>query len=224
MNELIEDFVSRLIEEGETISKNFKKGDTIIYQGEKLNHIFFLEKGECYRKSLTDNGEELIYDVRTVESGIHRLLGVLILYSTTKISTTSFIAKTDCTCYRITEAQFVSYVNDHPDILHELIRISVNNNDLLDLKYHLRISGKAANQLCEIILQKIEQDNGKPFSKIPNHSELARIIGVHRVSIVRILKQLEDEGIIRRVKNGVEILDMGSVEKYALGKKFNYKK
>lgn len=226
MNHLVSEFVEEMVATDRAVPKKYKKGHTIIQQGEKIERIYYLMEGSCYRKSLTSNGDEIIYDVRTLNSGLHRMIGILILYSDTKISTTTFVAKTDCLFYQIDEYDFIDYANAHPMILHELLRLSVNSYDSLNEKYHFRYEGKAANHLCEIILQNVHKENDELYAKVGNNTELASFIGIHRVSVVRILRQLEDMGVLLRTHDakGLQIFRLDEIKAYANGKKFIYKK
>lgn len=61
-------------------------------------------------------------------------------------------------------------------------------------------------------------------AKVENNSELARYLGIHRVSVVRILKQLEDQGALKRTELGLVIEDEAAILAYAKGKRFTYKK
>ena len=61
-------------------------------------------------------------------------------------------------------------------------------------------------------------------AKVENNSELARYLGIHRVSVVRILKQLEDRGVLKRTEQGLVIEDEAAILAYAKGKRFTYKK
>ncbi|MEG6522703.1 Crp/Fnr family transcriptional regulator [Desulfotomaculum sp. 1211_IL3151] len=224
MNNLIMNFKECMKTHSDVFPCYYKKGQYIIRPGEVLNSIYLLTEGLCYRKFLTEKGEEIIYDIRDSNGKLETLLGVLILYSNSKISTTSFIAKSDCTCYKISERIFMNYANQNPQLLHELLRMSMNSYDELDIKYHFRQSGKAANRLCEIILTTACSQNGVLCFSQFNHSELAKYLGVHRVSVVRILKQLEEDRVIKRTKHGLILLDQQQLKQYAAGEKFVYTK
>ena len=224
----IEPLIDGLIEKKEKkhalTARTYDKGTVIIPLGKRVDKIHFLVEGSCYRKSLTDEGAEIIYEALSPESGLKRFLDVLILYSTTQTSTTTFVAKTACVCVEIEPHDFYEYANQHPDILHAMIGAAINSYDSLDNKYHLRQGGKAANHLCEIIYNSMLEEEGRLVAKIENNSELARHMGIHRVSVVRILKQLEDEGAVKRSKRGLLIEDASAIEAYAKGKRFVYRK
>ncbi len=221
---LIDGLIEELKEKQALTAHTYEKGAVIIPLGKHVEKIHFLVKGSCYRKSLTDEGTEIIYETLTPASGLKRFLDLLMFYSDSKISTTTFVAKTPCRCYDIDMQDFYAYANRHPDLLHALVSTAINSYDSLDDKYHRRHGGKAANALCDIIYHSIVEENDMLVAKVENNSELARYLGIHRVSVVRILKQLEDRGALKRTEQGLVIEDEAAILAYAKGKRFIYKK
>lgn len=221
---LIDGLIAELQEKRALRVHTYEKGAVIIPLGKRVETLHFLVEGSCYCKSLTDEGSEIIYETLTPQSGLQRFLELLIFYSDSQTSTTTFVAKTPCLCYGIAIKDFYVYANRHPDLLHALVSTAIKSYDSLDDKYHRRHGGKAANDLCDMIYHRMVEENGVLVAKVENHSELARHLGIHRVSVVRILKQLEDQGVLQRSTQGLIINDAPAILAYAKGKRFTYKK
>jgi len=194
----------------------FKKNDYIIRQGEKVDSIYYLVSGTCYRTIVTEKGDEIIYGVKESRNDlIHSLLGVLVLY-TDGISTNQFIARSKCCCYKIPKEVFFQYVKDKPDILTKLLYLAMWELRELAGSFQARQEGKVANRLCKLLLKNAQTTQGKRLiDKRLSNSEISRFLGIHKVTVARILRVLKDEGIIDKQKEGIIILDESRLEKYA---------
>lgn len=201
----------------------FQKGDYLIRQGEKVARVYRLLDGECYRMTINEQGDEYIYAVKSSENPIESLIGVLVLFSDSRISGGSFIAKTTCHAQVIDADYLLSALDNRPDILKALLKMLINDYNVLNQSFHSRQEGKAANLLCRFLLNHSSKNtSGALICDVHNNSELAGYIGIHKVTVFRVLKQLKNEGIIKRDGHSFTILDAKALEDYALGKKFIY--
>jgi len=199
----------------------FKKGESLIRQGEKIDSIYYLISGTCCRKTITEKGDEIIYGFKESKEFVCALVGVLILYGN-GVSNSQFIARNKCCCYKIPKEVFLQFVADKPDILNRLLNMAMSEYRRLYLNFQARQEGKVANWLCELLLENNVRDKqgrllvSKTFS---NNAEVSRLLGVHKVTVAKILKSLKEEGIIDRNKVGIIILDKKSLETYANAEK-----
>ena len=102
----------------------FKKGSTIIQQGENLEYVYYLSSGMCYRMSITEKGDEIVYGIKQPNQFIYSLLGILIVFGD-GFTANRFVAKTKCCCYKIPKEVLSHYVADKPDILMELLKMAM---------------------------------------------------------------------------------------------------
>lgn len=204
-----------LLKMPEVVYCEFNKDDYIIYQGEKLEFLYYLVSGSCYRLTVTENGCETIYGVKEPSKGVQSLLGVLTVYSD-GISSNNFIAGTECSCYRIPKETFFKYVSDKPDILNELLRLAMWELRKVAGSYKCRQEGKTANRLCRLLLENTQDKRGDLIvSKKYNNVRMSQFLGVHEVTISRILRALIKEGLIKRKKDGLHILNEEKIKIYA---------
>jgi len=198
----------------------FKKKSYIIRQGEKVDSIYYLVSGTCYRTTITEKGDEIIYGVKESNNNlIHSLLGVLVLYSD-GISTNQFVARSKCCCYKIPKEVFFQYVQVRPDILTQMLYMAMWELRELASSFQARQEGKVANRLCNLLLKKAQTKQGKRLiDKGYSNSEISRFLGIHKVTVARILRVLKDEGIIDKQKEGIIILDEERLENYAKAEK-----
>lgn len=198
------------------VYREFEKGDYIIQQGEKIDFLYYLEEGSCYRTTTTEKGNEIIYGIKeSLDSFVHSLLGVLILYGD-GVSPYHFIAKTKCSCYKIPKETFFEYVKDRPDILTQLIHMAIWEIMQVTDFFQTRQEGKTANRLCKLLLENAQNKNGMLIVKKDyNNIKISQYLGVHEVTVSRILRALKNEGIIDKNKDGIQILDEEKLAAYA---------
>lgn len=202
----------------------FRKNDYIIRQGEKVDFLYYLISGTCYRTTITEKGDEIINGVKESNNNfIHALLGVLVLYSD-GISRNQFIARSKCCCYKIPKEIFFEYVQDKPDILTQLLKMTMWEHRELAGSFQARQEGKVANRLCNLLLKNAQTKQGKRLiDKEYSNSTISRFLGIHKVTVARILRVLKDEGIIDKQKEGIIILDEKRLKDYAKAEKtMNY--
>jgi len=198
----------------------FEKGATIIRQGEKVDFVYYLRSGTCYRKTLTEKGDEIIYGVKESDQNfVQSVLGALILYSD-GISISNFFARSKCCCLKIPKDVFFQYVQDKPEILTQLLYMSMKELRRLSTTFQARQEGRVANQLCRHLLNSAKQSQNKLLVvKGYSNLEFSQFLGVHKVTIARILRVLKNEKIIAREKEGIVILDEQRLTDYAKAEK-----
>ena len=194
----------------------FKKGSTIIGQGEKIEHVYYLTGGICYRVKITEKGDEIIFGIKEPNKFIYSLLGVLVVLGD-GFTESYFVAKTKVYCYKIPKEVLLHYLADKPDILMELLKMAMTDYRRLSLAFQARQKGKIGNLLCILLLDNAKDINGRLWANeiYNNSAEVSRFLGVHKVTVAKIIKSLKEDGIINKCKEGIEITDQEGLMKYA---------
>lgn len=200
------------------IPYEFNRNDCIIRQGDKVDYLYYLVSGTVYRIMITEKGDEIIFEVRdskTAKNPMQAFIGVLVLYSS-GTSTNHFVAKSKCYGYKIPKEVFLKYVQDKPDMLTDLLHLAMCEYHRVTSSLQARQEGKVANRLCDFLLKNLVKDQGQLLiGKKYNNAEISRFLGIHKVTVARILKALKEEGIILKDKEGIKILDEKKLEMYA---------
>jgi CRP-like cAMP-binding protein len=196
--------------------REFEKGDIIIGQAEQLRYVYYLTKGTCYRITITEKGDEIIHSIREPTHSIYSFLGVLALFAD-GVSIAQFQAKSRCRCYKIPRDTFLKYISDKPEILIELLKMALTEYRNMHNCFKARQGGKTANRLCDILLRnsseiKCRMMVDKNLSKISN---LSSLLGVHDVTVAKIIKSLKTEKVIEKRKEGILILDKEKLAAFA---------
>lgn len=207
-------------------ARTFDKGEFIIRQGDSATHVFYLADGTCLRKMCIANGSEVEYGERQADGSASCLLGALALYQTQKINGTGFIAKTACTCHVIPSDDFLAYTSKNAELLQELLYLAVINYDELRANFHGKIKGLAPARIAQYLLGNAAKIDGKLLLAKPlNLSEIARELGLHRMTVSKIVGALCDAGCIAYSGKTLAVLNTNELNSYATGaKSLNYQK
>lgn len=199
--------------------RHYDKGTVLIHQGEPITHLYYLVKGTVYREVITLDGYENIPSVKTAASkGLSSLVGILSLFTGNDnlISNSTFVTKTACTCYKIPQNSVMDYLKQNPDILMDVVRFAMKEHANLFQLLVMRNEGQVANRLCKILEERSSHEPGDSMVKGHNTNvELAKFLGVHKVTIARIIRQLKEEGTIRKKGHQIYILKPEILHEYA---------
>jgi len=154
--------------------------------------------------------------MRSADGTVYNLLGSLSLYSTNHTHSTNFTAKTTCICYQIPSNDFLEFLSANPEIFHELLEMAINRYNFLDENFQSKQKQSTANRVCSLLAENLyEKDDAYYVKNYLTNSEISRYLGCHRVTIVKIMKQLALEGIVEKTEAGVRILNIDRLLVYA---------
>ena len=82
----------------------------------------------------------------------------------------------------------------------------------MDVLYHYYTSreSSAAGRLCGLLLEQSEKDAGGELvlDSLFTYDELSHYLGVHNITVARIMSALKKEGVIRKLGRKTVISDM----------------
>lgn len=166
--------------------------------------------------SITEKGDEIVYGIKEPSQSIGAILGVLILFGD-GFTNNRFVAKINCCCYKIPKQIFLDYVSDKPDILVQLLNMAMMEYRKIYLTFQARQEGKIGNWLCALLLNNAKNVDGRLWvnKTYSNNAEISRHLGIHKVTVAKIIKKLKADGVINKSKQGIEIIDQHQLTKYA---------
>lgn len=207
----------------ETTLREFKKGEYLLREGDKVVNLFYLLKGSCNRIETNIFGDEVIYNTKQANQGIYSLIGVNALYTKESRSPSTFIARTEVKCYKINAEKAKSYISQQPEILISLLHMNEDSYDFLKSSFKHRMERTTANFFCNILLKNTVEMNGEIYLKEDlTNLELSQRLGVHQVTVARIMTILKNEKVLERNSKGIQVLKPNCLKEYAEGKKLNY--
>jgi len=190
---------ARAIKELESLSKDrkvrrFAKRDTIFFEGDEPQSIYFVVNGKVKTYKMNEEGKE--YTV-----GLHgpgEFLGYVALLMETGHDV-SAAALEDTELCVIPREDFISLVHRNHDVSMKFIKMLSNNlaekeRQLLELAYN-----SVRQRVAEALLQlsdKYRTAGETRFSMSISRNDLASMVGTATESLIRTLSDLKDEGMV----------------------------
>lgn len=212
---------------------HFHKGDSILpYEDAVSNpnctYVYYVTRGHAMRQVTTIAGEEIFFEEYHPGKTVYALLGPFLLYMTISASNVNnMVALTDIEAHRLTAIEFDAFLDRHPEVLKELLRRLTAEYTTLMNNFIAKQKGQAAPRVAGFILERAEEKNGRRvMQRCSSVSDIARFLGMHRITANKIILALRHAGAITyNEENLLEVIDTSLLEEYAQGlRKINYKK
>ena len=183
---------------------NFRKGELIFKEGSPANYITYIREGFVkLSKSLSGEKE---YIVSISKKGAY--LGIQNLNKANKTNYFSAYALTNTLVCFLDIDYFDQLIKRNGEFASEVISYIINdemgNFDRFLNNVQQQLPGRLANILFYFYQQVYAQN---PFYLNITKAELASLIGTSRESVTRLLKDFQDDGIIKTDKNSILILN-----------------
>ena len=186
----------------------FPRGAILIKAGEKMDKIFFLEQGELRLvRSPLDGKEKILF---RVHQGM--IVGEVPFFDRLP-SVSNLVAATNSTVYSFDRDVVESRIfPESPKLVSATMRsmaskIRVLCNQSVDIA-----TIELATRICRFIVIRSRNGGLESPGRVNlalNQQELSSLLGVHRVTLNKALRDLENRGVIGAYsRKGVEIVDV----------------
>lgn len=208
---------------------HFRKGDSIFdYEKNAGELVYYLTSGYAMRQITTIAGEDIFFEEYHPGKTVYALLGPFILYSTiTPINGNTMVAQTDITAHRLSAIEFDAFLDHHPEVMKELLRRLTGEYTMLMNNFIAKQKGQAAPRVASFILERAKEIDGKSIiTRNSTVSDIARFLGMHRITANKIILALRNAGAITyNDNNDLVITDPQLLNEFAQGiRKIDYKK
>jgi CRP/FNR family cyclic AMP-dependent transcriptional regulator len=176
--------------------RHYPKGSTIIYAGEDSDSIYYITNGSVTVLIENDSGREII--VAYLNKG--DFFGEMALFG--EGTRTAWVkAKTDCDVAELGYSKFVELSKQDSGMLFELTsqlvdRLGKTTRKLGDLAF-LDVTGRVAGQLLDLCEQPDAMTHPDGMQIKITRQEIGRLVGCSREMVGRVLKTLEDQGLVQ---------------------------
>ena len=168
------------------------EGSRIAYMGDELTDAVILVEGTVYSSMTNQEGKEIV--VETLTGPI--MLAPAFLFAKDSHFPVNVIAKTACTVLYIPKSAFRDWLNLDPQLMMNFIGIVSNRCQRLSQ----RLNDFALQSLKERVVEYL-----RLHQRIDSVEWLAKVLGVARPSLSRVLSELKAEGVIERTLDGIEL-------------------
>ena len=183
------------------VTRTFHEGDLILDEQSRIRAIPIVTRGSVRVIRRDEDGRELLlYYIRAGESCIMSFLGGL-HQDTSKVVA---VAEEDTDILFVPVDKVTSMVRDNPEWLDYIFRLYHRRfEELLDVVNSVAFK-KVDERLLDYLRRKSEITQSKTL--LVTHEQLANELGSARVVISRLLKRMEEEGIVHLGRNKITLV------------------
>lgn len=184
-----------------SISKTYPAGSVIVNENSQIRAIPIVVKGMLKVIRTEDDGREiLLYYIKAGESCIMSFLGGL-HHETSKVKAE---VEEDAEILFLPVDKVSLFIKEYPEWLDYIFRLYHKRfEELLDILN--AIAFKKVDERLLSLLNKKQALTGNKTIQI-THEQLANELGTARVVVSRLLKQLEDNGMVKLGRNKITLM------------------
>ncbi|WP_240842312.1 Crp/Fnr family transcriptional regulator [Acidaminobacter sp. JC074] len=176
--------------------KTIKKGAYLSRQGQASDAFYYLSKGQVKVQLVTAEGKEktLWY---TLAGNILNDVSFFHHHPTNA----SIIANEDCEVYEFNRVTFQEIIKKHPELAEEMLTSMSKRIRVLVHQLETSAYLKPITNVCRL-LYPFSEKYGKKLGNETHihleltHTEIASMTSLHRVTVTKVLSQLEKEGVL----------------------------
>lgn len=175
--------------------RRYPRGSTIIYAGEESDSIFYITKGSVTVLIEDDSGREII--VAYLNAG--DFFGEMAMFG--EGTRTAWVkAKTECEVAELSYTKFTELSKRDAGMLFTLAsqlvdRLNKTTQKVSDLAF-LDVTGRVARTLLDLCNEPDAMTHPDGMQIKITRQEIGRIVGCSREMVGRVLKTLEDQGLV----------------------------
>ncbi len=178
-----------------THRKHYSKSATIIHDGDQPETLFYIIEGSVSVMIEEDDGREIV--LAYLNKG--DFFGELGLFDET-VRSALVVARSESEIAEINYANFRSLCKEDPEILWKLSaqmgdRLRKTNDKVRDLAF-VDVTGRVARTLIELAKEPDSITHPDGMQLRITRQEIAKIVGCSREMAGRVLKELENNGLI----------------------------
>jgi CRP/FNR family transcriptional regulator len=181
--------------------KNFKQGDIILNESSIIRSIPIVITGSLKVMRTDDDGREiLLYYIKEGESCIMSFLGGL----HQDVSKIKAEVEEDAEILFLPVDKLILFIKEFPQWLEYIFKLYHKRfEELLEVVNEVAFK-KVDERLLSLLNKKVELTNSKIL--IVSHEQLANELATARVVVSRLLKKLEEDGVLKLGRNKIVIL------------------
>lgn len=183
------------------VTRTFQEGDLILGEQARIKAIPIVTRGSVRVIRRDEDGRELLlYYIRAGESCIMSFLGGL-HNDTSKVMA---VAEEDTDILFVPLEKVIALVRDNPEWLDYIFRLYHRRfEELLDVVNAVAFK-KVDERLLDYLRRKSSITNSKTLHV--THEQLANELGTARVVVSRLLKRMEEEGLVQLGRNKITLV------------------
>jgi CRP/FNR family cyclic AMP-dependent transcriptional regulator len=176
--------------------RKYPNKTTIIHEGDKCETLYYIISGSVSVVLEDEDGKEAV--ITYLNPG--DFFGEMGLFESQESRSACVRTKTECEIAEMSYPNFNAYTRSHPEILFTMgaqmaHRLRNTTKRVADLSF-LDVTGRIASILLELSKQPDAMTHPQGMQIKITRQELGRIVNCSREMAGRVLKDLEDQGLI----------------------------
>jgi len=199
----------RILIDEHSVSIGFKKGETVCKLGAFASHIYFLEEG-LVKVYLEEKKNNLILMLSTKNS----LLGLSSVYDGNNKLPYSISTYTDSKIRMIDIQVFRQLLKQNSSFSYRIINLLNESTAQIYGRFFSLTQKQLHGRLADILLclaNKIFKSNS--FDLPLSRADMGDLTGMSTESVIRMMKEFKDDGLIEMSCKKIELLDINRLER-----------
>ncbi len=176
--------------------RHYPAKSVIIYAGDKPEVLYFIINGSVSVLIEDEDGREIV--LAYLNKG--DFFGEMGLFDEARNRSAWVRAKTSCELAEMSYTKFGTLYKDHPDVLFAMAsqmaaRLRHTSRKVSDLAF-MDVTGRVARTLLDLCKQPDAMTHPDGMQIRITRQEIGRIVGCSREMVGRVLKGMEEQGII----------------------------
>ena len=189
--------------ENNSVKVTYKKGETICKQGGLVNTIMYIEKGLA--KVYLDNGTNSLVLKMIPNNNLLGLASISEEFNTYQYSSMAYV-NTDIIQFEVNT--FRQLVKENPDFAKEIIDYLSSNSVQIYGRFFCITHKQSYGRLADILLCLADRIFKQCEFELPlSRKELAELTGMSAETVIRVLKEFENESLINCQGKKIEVLN-----------------
>ncbi len=183
--------------------RSFPRNVFVIQAGDETDSLYVILSGKVKVLIPDDQGREVILSVM----GPHDFFGEMgILDDQPRSASVSTLEP--CEMLRLSKAGFINCLKENSDVAMLVIRNLVKRLREADRKIESLALIDVSGRVVRLLVDMAQEVDGKlVVPRTPPKQEIARMIGASREMVSRVIKELQEKGLIRAERRSMVIVD-----------------
>lgn len=199
----------KLLVDTHSVSINFKKGETVCKRGAFASHIYFLEEG-LVKIYLEEKSKNLIISL----SKKNNLMGLCSIYEGNNKLPYSISTYTDSVIRMIDLQIFRQLLKQNAGFSYHIINLLNESTSQTYGRFFSLTQKQLHGRLADILLCLSNRIfKSKSFDLPLSRADLGDLTGMSTESVIRMMKEFKDDGLIDMSCKQIQLLDIGRLER-----------
>lgn len=202
--------IGRIIRDIHHQVKKFQKGELIACSGEEYNNLFIIMEGAVVGEIVDFEGKVL----RIEELKAPDTIATAFIFGDNNRLPVNITAVSETRLLMIPRHDLVKLFRKNEQVLFNYLTISANRAQQLSQKIRMLGLHTIRGRLANYLLEQVKNQNSDDIRLPHTQKSLAEMFGIARPSLARIVRELNDEGIISAKGKVIRIIDKKRLSKY----------